>query len=289
MIPFLNVRQSPVGGGVLASVKIQQFDPAANTLNELPLNDLVDSIRGRHLLIATHGFNVNQADGIAALSTWGPLVRLPDPSALVGVLWPGDSSWAHGLDYPDEPRQANDAGDLLAPFFDQNFVAAATISFASHSLGARLLLRAISRMSLPVHSVIMMAGAIDNDCLVSEFKSAAPKIGKISVLASEMDRVLSRLYPLGTFLGGILTAGHPWLHAALGHKGPSKSPANLQNPFQLPKEWGFDHGDYLRVAPPPPAPITQPTDVPPPGTNPLAPEAGWKGVWSALFSSIRSA
>jgi hypothetical protein len=110
----------------------------------LPLGDLLSAIRGRHVLIASHGFNVNRADGIACLSNWESLLQLPQPySAFLGLLWPGDSVWAHGLDYPDEPKIADEAGALLAEFSDANFQDAASISFASHSLGARVVLATI--------------------------------------------------------------------------------------------------------------------------------------------------
>src|ERR1035441_11032352 len=105
------------------------------------MNDLLNTIQGRHLLIASHGFNVNRSDGIDCLSNWESLLQLPQPySAFVGLLWPGDSVWAHGLDYPEEPKIANEAGSLFAQFIDDHFQDAASISFASHSLGARLVL-----------------------------------------------------------------------------------------------------------------------------------------------------
>ena len=59
---------------------------------------------------------------------------LSRPPVFVGLLWPGDSVWAHGLDYPEEPRIANDAGSsLIAPFLDANCGNTASISFASRS------------------------------------------------------------------------------------------------------------------------------------------------------------
>ena len=76
------------------------------------MGDLLTAINGRHVLIATHGFNVNRENGIASLSNWGSLLQLGPASAFVGLLWPGDSVWAHGLDYPGEARVADDAGAL---------------------------------------------------------------------------------------------------------------------------------------------------------------------------------
>jgi hypothetical protein len=141
-------------------------------------------------------------------------------------------------------------------------------------------------MHLPVRRAILMAGAIDDDCLSTEFKAAAAKIGKISVLASRQDKVLSAAFPLGNFVAGVIAEGHPWWHAALGQRGPSMPyPSNFQSPFMIPDNWGFEHGDYLQIDPPAPS-IVVPTDVPPNGY----PEPGtkyWQAAWTAALSSTR--
>ena len=277
MTRFLDVRLSSAGGGLAASVAINQGTGIGNyqSLNRV---QLIHDIQGRHVLIGTHGFNVNRADGIAHLSNWEGLLQLSSPSVFVGLLWPGDSVWAHGLDYPEEPRIANEAGGLIAPFLDANFGGAASISFASHSLGARVVLETVSKMSLPVRRATIMAGAIDDNCLNSEFQAAAAKIGEISVLASTKDMVLSAAFPLGNFFAGIISEGHPWWHAALGHRGPSSPrPANLHAPYHIPDNWGVGHGDYQQIVPPPAPPLALPQDVPPNGSGkPAAGARGWQ-------------
>ena len=134
-----------------------------------------------------------------------------------------------------------------------------------------------------------MAGAIDDDCLNNEFGAAAPRIGEISVLASKKDEVLSMAFPLRNFFGGIIAAGHPWWHGALGRSGPSNPwPANFHAPFEIPDNWEFGHGDYLRIDPSPLPNISTPTDVPPNGADrPANGATGWYEVWSAAFSSTR--
>jgi hypothetical protein len=209
MTRFLDVRLDPVGGNLAASVAIHQGTDIGN-YQSLSQPQLLRDIQGRHVLIATHGFRVDRAHGIVCLSNWEALLQLTPPSVFVGLLWPGDSIWLHGLDYPEEPRVADDAGHLIGPFLDANFGGAASISFASHSLGARVLLAAVSQMKRPVRRAIVMAGAIDDDCLNTEFQTTAAQIGEISVLASRQDEALSAAFPLGNFLGGILDAGHPW-------------------------------------------------------------------------------
>jgi hypothetical protein len=287
MTQFIDLRLQPVGGGLAATPAVHQGTSISDYAT-LRLNDLLDSIRGRDLLIAAHGFNVNRADGIACLSNWGSLLQLPQPnSAFLGLLWPGDSVWAHGLDYPDEPKIANEAGVLAAAFIDANFQNAASISFASHSLGARVVLETISQMSLPVRRLTLMAPAIDDNCLTTEFKAAAAKVGSISVLASKKDSVLSMDFPLGNLFAGIIAEGHPWWRAALGHCGPVKPwPANFQAPFELPDEWKFKHSNYLQIDSLEPAPLPLSVNVPPQGTPPLS-TSGWQEAFSSAFVSTR--
>ena len=172
-------------------------------------------------------------------------------------------------------------------FIDANFQNAASISFASHSLGARVVLETISRMGLPVRRLTLMAPAIDDNCLTTEFKAAAAKIGSISVLASMKDSVLSMDFPLGNFFAGIIAAGHPWWRAALGHCGPvNPKPANFQPPYELPDDWKFVHGNYLQINVPAPARLALPVDVPPQGTPPPAAN-GWQEAFSSAFASTR--
>ena len=286
MTQFIDLRLSAVGGELARTVAVNQGTNIGDYTG-LSQSALLDSIKGQNVLIATHGFNVNRADGISCLSNWASLLQLPQSSAFVGLLWPGDSVWAHGLDYPGEALVANQAGSMAAEFINANLRQAASVSFASHSLGARVVLETISQLSLPVRRLILMAPAIDDNCLTTEFQAVAAKVGAISVLASMEDSVLSEAFPLGNFIAGILAAGHPWWHAALGNCGPVKPwPANFQAPFELPDDWKFVHGNYLQIDKPEPAPLVLPVDVPPQGTQP-PPGNGWQEAFSSAFASTR--
>ena len=116
--------------------------------------------------------------------------------------------------------ESADEPGIGCSIIDAKFQSAASVSFASHSLGARVVLATISKMTMRVRRLTLMAGAIDDDCLTTEFAGAANNIDQISVLASMKDTVLSHLFPLGNFVAGIFTVGHPWWHAAIGHTGP---------------------------------------------------------------------
>jgi hypothetical protein len=289
MTCFLDVRQLAVGGDLATSVAANE-GYAIDDYARLSQADLLAFVRGRHVLITSHGFNVDRAAGIACLSNWEGLLQLPKPySAFLGLLWPGDSVWAHGLDYPEEPKVANDAGALIGPFIDANFANAASISFASHSLGARVVLATIANMSLPVRRLTLMAGAIDDDCLNTEFQAAIAKVGTVSLLASKKDTVLSMDFPMGNFVAGIVAEGHPWWRAAIGHTGPAQPwPANFQAPFEIPDDWQFNHGNYLQIDLFPVATVTVPTDVPPNGSPlPALGATGWQEAFSSAFVSTR--
>jgi hypothetical protein len=286
MTRFLDVRVSPGGGPLAKTVAINQWnDPSYCSL---PLDQLQRDIQSKHLLIATHGFNVNRQQGIDSLSNWEGLLQLLQPSVFVGLIWPGDSVWLHGLAYPAEPKVANETGKLIAPFIDANFNMAASISFASHSLGARVVLETISAMTLKVRTCTLMAGAIDDNCLTEEFKATAGNIKEISLLASKKDEVLSAAFPIGNIFAGIIAAGHPWWHAAIGRSGPkSPWPTNLEAPFMIPDDWEYGHHNYLEIDSSHPA-IAAPLNVPPQATDKPADAAtGWQETWSAAFASTR--
>ncbi|MDE3202420.1 MAG: alpha/beta hydrolase [Acidobacteriota bacterium] len=295
MTRFLDVRLHAVGGELAVRVSVFQGTTISDYTGML-LGDFLAQIRGRHVFVVAHGFNVNRADGIACLAHWETLLQLQEPAVFVGLLWPGDSVWAHGLDYPSEPRVANNAGQLIAQFLDANFGGAASISLASHSLGARVVLETAQQMKRGLRGVIMMAPAIDDNCLTTEFSTAAANAGTISVLASRKDSVLSGLFPLGNFFAGILTVGHPWWHAALGHTGPaSPAPANFVAPFEISDSWNFSHGDYLKIAYPSPPQLPLPTVVAPDGSyqypQSFGPNGqlvdGWQAAFTAAFASTR--
>jgi len=272
---FLDLRADSAGGNPAREVQVRRD---GNTF--LQINDLLKQVRGRDVLFGTHGFNVNRKDGIASLTAWSNLLQLGDSALFIGVLWPGDSRWAPVVDYPFEGGEARDSGRLLAPFLDKYFTEAASLSFASHSLGARMVLETIHRLNHRVRRLTLMAGAIEDNCLVKEYWDVPAKVEEISVLASRGDDVLKLAFPIGNILGGIIYRGHPYWHSALGHDGPESPPGNLRSGWQIPGNWKYGHGNYLGGAPPP---MPLPVNVAPEGS----PEPRSKPAWSAGFVSTR--
>ena len=298
---FLSCRSEPVGGDV-TPVRITD-----GSQTYLTFPKLLADIRGQHLLIGVHGFNVNRAGGIDHLQQWDKLLTLGDGAVFLGGLWPGDSSWLGALEYAFAAKAAMRSGDALAAFINTNFTQALTVSFVSHSLGARVALRTIQQLApgFTVRRLIMMAPAVDDDCLTGEFAAAAKRVGDITVLASGQDKVLKLAYPLGNPISGIFAQGHPYYHAALGREGPTAfpTPNNIHAGWLIPNSWKVDHSDYLPPQSPfPPGyqptaytlpvnfpPATAPAPYPglPPGylvgNNPLH----WQCGWTAALTSLR--
>jgi hypothetical protein len=282
MTLFINLRASANGGIVAAEASA--WDDGTSYVSP---KTFASRIEGRDVLFATHGFNVDQQDGIKTLSLWSGRCKLPAPFLFVGVLWAGDSSFLPVVDYVYEGVEAISSGKLLARYLNQNATPARSISFVSHSLGARTVLEAVRGLQTKPRRVILMAGAIENNCLAREYADAAAKASEIYVLASRSDLVLEWAFPAGNLIGEIIMHGHPYDRTALGRNGPARPiPSSLRvEPWQIPDSWNYGHRDYLpkdEIGPAFPVPVAEPgpdTGVPLDENDPV--NVGWKPAWSA--------
>ena len=286
MTLFVDLRATATGGVVAGDASLWEDGSI-----QLPSEGFGSRVQGRDVLLATHGFNVNREHGINALSRWSELLTLPPSALFVGVLWPGDSAFLPVVDYPFEGTEAIQAGRLLARFLAQHAGQAASLSFVSHSLGARVVLEAIQGLPFKVRRATLMAGAIEDDCFTREYKSAADNCEQLWTLASREDWVLKFAFPIGNVAAEVIMQGHPYFNAAIGRRGPAQPLAldKRGGSWQIPDEWDFGHGDYLpsqaNAKPLPPASI-QP--LLPPASEAAEPDnvqSPWKPSWSAAAVS----
>jgi hypothetical protein len=295
---FIDVRAEARGGSPVADVDgvVIRTDVEPNPNPAQPLDaELAQAVQGRDVLLGTHGFHVDRAHGIDYLSHWSEWLKLGDNGFFVGVLWPGDSRWVPYIDYPVEGDEAIKSGRVLADYLISKFSGVNSLSFTSHSLGARTMLEAISNLgnAFTLKTLTVMAAAIDDTCLVNEYKNAGKQMKKISVLASKCDDVLKLAFPEGNLLSGIITRGDPYWHGALGRYGPNPSnqPANLWQTPILPDSYDFGHGSYINTSgtigmPGDAAPVPPPVVVPGAGaTLPSGPNR--QQAWAAGFVSTR--
>jgi hypothetical protein len=162
----------------------------------------------------------------------------------VGLLWPGDW-WLPAVNYPFAGSPAMAAGRELGRICLQWLADAASLSFVSHSLGARVILEATRSMSRPVRNLCITAGAVNRDCLAAEYAQAQQHAASVSVLASERDRVLKLAFPAGDVLADLLHDDHAQFTAALGYRGPARPIPPNTRPSQIAPANDYDHGDYL--------------------------------------------
>jgi hypothetical protein len=258
MTYFLNFRTQDVGGPVVSPYLLEgDGKTQPPSLSVVDPTQVASIVTGKDLLFATHGFNVSYHDGACQLDTLGQYLALPPSAVFIGMLWPGDC-WLPVVDYPFEGDVSIDCGKRLAAFCNESCQGAISLSFVSHSLGARLVLEAVSGLAQPARSVCLTAGAINRDCLVSEYLAAARNAQNISVLSSVNDLVLKVASTVGDPISDLLHPDHAAFEAALGLLGPAlPAPGNVKSPWQIPNAAGYGHHDYLPPSPavplPPPA------------------------------------
>jgi hypothetical protein len=246
---FLNFRAQGIGGGAVDPYLLEGDGTAVPaTLSVVAWEQVPAAVAGRNLLFAAHGFNVSYQAGASAFGWLDRYLDLSGSDRFVGVLWPGDS-WLPLVDYPFEGEVAIDCGRRLANFCNQWCAGAASLSFFSHSLGARLVLAAVTSLDRLARSVCLAAGAINRDCLTAEYQGAADNASLISMLASHADNVLKIAFSIGDPLADLLHDDHTPFTAALGYDGPRPPvPSPVRHPWQIPDRDGYGHGDYLPPA-----------------------------------------
>jgi hypothetical protein len=255
---FLNFRAQHIGGAAIEPYLLVgdgADNPAALTI--VPNNQIPAIVAGKNLLFGTHGFNVSYQDGACSLGTLGNYLNIASPSLFIGMLWPGDS-WIPIVDYPFEGNVASDCGGRLATFCADMCAGAQSLSFVSHSLGARLVLQAVARLNRKARSVCLAAAAINRDCLTSEYAGAANNSESISILASHEDYVLKVAFSVGDPFADLLHDDHQLFQTALGADGPpTPAPPPVRFPWQIADGDDYGHGDYL-----PPAIVGAPGPAP---------------------------
>lgn len=211
-----------------------------------PLSDLEFRavIGGRHLLFGTHGFNTSFRTGALQLARFDADLALRDSAVFVGILWPGDAAVPF-INYPFEAADAVECGRQLAALCNLRCQAAANLSFVSHSLGGRLILEAVRRLSRKARMMCLMAAAVDRDVLTNQYRAALRNAEHVYVLSSTKDRVLRLAYPAGDFLSDLFGDGDSPFRSALGLRGPSPAAGPDVDDSRIPADPPCDHMGYM--------------------------------------------
>jgi hypothetical protein len=237
----------------------------------VPWADVAKVFQGKRVCFIVHGFNVT---GAAAVQSCGPPAQafedlgalaldLTGADIVVPVLWPGDGfiAWSYFTAF----AHCKTTGARFTDFLRSSAFDAASVSFISHSLGARVVLETISQTlaaspggpRVPFDTAVLMAAAVDDNALDSQdFAPVAGNGGlrRIVVLSSMTDNVLEFAFPLGDDAEGLLFVGYAPDARALGRYGPAFA---VGSQAAGKTEWyaisgAQDHGDYLPKGGPPP-------------------------------------
>lgn len=242
MTLFMNFRERAVGGATTEPTFLEGFQNGS--MRPVSEDAALRRANQRDILFATHGFNVSRPEGICSLSRLEIALGLPTNCLFIGVLWPGDF-WLPVINYPFEGETAMDCGRRLARFCDRRLSRAASLSFVTHSLGARLALEAAQVLRQPVRSVCLTAAAINNDCLTTEYAGAFKNSAIVSVLASRRDLVLKLAFPIGDPIADLLHGDHKFFTPALGYGGPPTAVGSTVPPWQIHDKYNYNHSDYM--------------------------------------------
>jgi hypothetical protein len=266
---FVNLRAGPYGS--VCDPYVLEGDGTADppamtsvTWNAVPL-----LAKGKDVLLAAHGFNVSYANGLACLAHLEAALAIQPGELFLGVLWPGD--WViPAVNYPFEDKIASHGGALLGGFCNRWLAGARSLSFLSHSLGARVVLEAIKASSRPVRRACITAGAVNADCLNAEYQAAAANCGEIRTLSSMQDLVLKFAYPPGDLLADLMDPDHIPFEPALGRGGPIAPYGADVRPSEIADAPPYDHGDYF-----------------PPAASPLPAGGKWRQAAAFMAAAFR--
>jgi hypothetical protein len=266
---FINFRGSNFGT-VLHQPQLFESSGAPPTAQLILPTALGAKATGRDVVVATHGFNVSYIYGLQSLANLDAALGL-SPALFIGVLWPGD--WViPAVNYPFAVGIAREAGKRLGLFLKATLAGASTVSFISHSLGARVVLEAVEQLGRPAKVICLTAAAVNADCLSAEYSAADSEVTTIVNLASDNDLVLKLAYPAGDLIATILHPDHNAFQRAMGALGPAAPVAPNITAYQISRGPAYDHGDYL------------PPDVVVPPAN----DAKWSAVAQFMQLAIRN-
>lgn len=224
-------------------------NPSTAQDRDLTEAEYLSALTGRRVLLLVHGYN-NTEDAVSL--AYARIERASRKflgrkyDVITGYTWPGG---AIGLAYPVARSRANTAGPRFAVWIRKISRVAASLDIMSHSLGARVALKALGTSpTRTVRNLYLLASAVDNESIEKgeEFFDATKRCARVMVMHSRHDRTLALWYRLGDAL-------LPWqwldfLDVALGNSGP-EDPADIirHSPHVLVvngKGPRLDHGDY---------------------------------------------
>lgn len=166
-------------------------------VSQLTSPELLQMLTNRKVLMLIHGYNNEQDEVHDAYAVIEQNVQqhLADQYDFVlGYSWPGGDQ---GLDWWASKRRANAVARRFRFLLETLSASAADLDLMSHSLGARVVLKALKHTNAKlVRNYYCTAPAVDNEVLErgEEFDDSVDKVESLYVFHSKKDGVLAGVY-----------------------------------------------------------------------------------------------
>ncbi|UXY53123.1 alpha/beta hydrolase [Pseudomonas tohonis] len=177
---------------------IREVDLANDTVTAvLDFKDLLQLVKGKRLLLLVHGYNNEQYEVFDSYQVieQQAMVHLANAYDMVlGYSWPGGDQ---KLDWWQAKKRANAVARMFRFLLDNLAGDAGAVDVMSHSLGARVTLKALKGSpGRIVRNYFCTAPAVDNECFESdeEFADAIPSCERVYIFHSSRDEVLRFAY-----------------------------------------------------------------------------------------------
>lgn len=172
---------------------------------DLPVRDLseeqfLNEVSGKRVLLLVHGYNNEQDEVYDAYTIINDKISEHTNNKydlIIGYSWPGGDM---GLEWYSSKKRANSVARRFRFLIAAISEGTSSIDVMSHSLGARVVFKALkqAKSNAIIRNYFCMAAAIDNEVLEinEEFHLSISKTEQIFVFHTKNDGVLSSVYRL---------------------------------------------------------------------------------------------
>jgi esterase/lipase superfamily enzyme len=183
--------------------------PEGHTVRDVNLSDdlfeVIDietlTLQEKKICLLVHGYNNEHDEVRDAYQILEQNIKAQNLSydLIIGYSWPGGN---RALEWWDAKSRANAVARRFRLLLESFLPKEAKVDVISHSLGARVVLKALKEASQPiVQNYYCMAAAVDNESIErnEEFYPALANLDSLFVFHSSKDEVLATAYRAAEF------------------------------------------------------------------------------------------
>ena len=213
----------------------------------------LSGLAGKKILVLVHGYNnepedVHNAYAILEDQISASITGTDAYDQIIGYIWPGGDD---AFDYFATKTRANALARRVGIWLQKMFDKQATVDVMGHSMGVRVILKALkTRPAKVVRNVFTMAAAVDNESIEinEEFYLSTSHSENLFVFHSKHDPVLKFAYRIAEFDNALGLRGPEDPQDIIAHSSPD-DPASPNVFVANCKHHIRKHGAYKRSTP----------------------------------------